>query len=133
MTETRAFPLADVLSVTTPLLLSERKAEGLTDLLNWMTGDHLELWQLPRAADEARPALIAQHPFLADLQPPAVGGRLRKVTLLMWLATATMTHGGTLDVLPLTGWVHQPPLQELVDRVELAHLRTAPSGTEVPR
>lgn len=133
MTEPRAFPLADVLSVTTPLLLSERKVEGLTDLLNWMTGDALELWQLPRAADEARPALIAQHPFLADLQPPAASGRLRKVTLSMWLATATMTHGGTLDVLPLTDWVHQPPLQEFVDRVELARLAATPSDPGSPR
>lgn len=128
MPETRSFPLADVLSVTTPLLLSDRKMDGLTDLLNWMTGDDLEMWQLPRAADEARPVLVARYPFLADLQPPTGGGRFRKLTLQMWLATATLTHGGTVDVAPLTDWVHQDPVQEFVDRIELAKLTTTPGS-----
>lgn len=122
---TRRFPLADILSVTTPNLLSERKADGLTDLLNWMTGDTLEVWQLPRAADEARPALIAQHPFLAELQPKrghSVPG------LRMWLRNAEEKHGAELDIQPLADWVHQHPGQELVDRIELAKLRT----TETP-
>lgn len=121
MTESRAFPLADVLSVTTGRLLSARKMDGLTDLLNWMTGDDLEIWQLLRAADEARPALIAQHPFLADLQPPA---GLSKLGLHMWLTTAILKTGGMPTVRPLTDWVHQHPVQEFVDRVELAKLRT---------
>jgi hypothetical protein len=122
MTETRAFPLADVLSVTTPNLLSARRMDGLTDLLNWMTGDDLELWQLPRAADEARPVLIAQHPFLADLQPPT---GLSTLGLHAWLMTAILKTGGTLTISPLADWVHQHPVQELVDRIELAKLRTA--------
>lgn len=92
MPETRTFPLADVLSVTTPLLLSARKVDGLTDLLDWMTGDRLELWQLPRAADEARPVLIEQHPFLADLQPPA---GLGLIALHAWLVTAIIKQGAT--------------------------------------
>lgn len=126
MTETRVFPLADVLSVTTPLLLSDRKMDGLTDLLNWMTGDTLELWQLPRAADEARPSLIAEHPFLADLQPTP---GLSKFGLRIWRMTAVMKHGVDLEISPLEGWVHQHPVQEFFDRVELAKLPTAPSDS----
>lgn len=123
MTEPRSFPLADVLSVTTPRLLSDRGMGGLADLLNFMTGDSLETWQLLRAADEARPALIAQHPFLADLQP---SGELNKLGLRMWRLNVVMKHGADLPVLPLTGWVHQDPVEEFVDRVELAQLETAP-------
>lgn len=121
MAESRTFPLADVLSVTTPLMLSERGEDGLTDLLNFMTGDELEMWQLPRAADEAQPVLIAQHPFLAELQPPA---GLSKLGLRIWLMNRVLKHGATLDVQPLTDWVHQHPIQEFVDRVELASLTT---------
>lgn len=118
----RAFPLADVLSVTTPKLLSERRMDGLTDLLNWMTGDELEMWQLLRAADEARPMLVAQHPFLGSLQPPA---RCDMATLRQWLDDAVREHGAELVITPLVDWVHQNPAQEFVDRVELAKLRTS--------
>ncbi|MFW3477251.1 hypothetical protein [Streptomyces microflavus] len=55
MTETRSVPLADVLSVTTPNLLSARQMDGLIDLLNWMTGDQLEVWQLPGPPTNAPP------------------------------------------------------------------------------
>lgn len=128
MPEPRTFPLADVLSVTTPFLLSDRDADGLTDLLNWMTGDTLELWQLPRAADEAQPVLIAQHPFLADLQP-AKG--MRKPELRSWLRDAVTQYGADLPVLPLAAWAHQDPVEEFTDRMDLARLTVAiPPTTE---
>lgn len=122
MPQPRAFPLADVLSVTTPRLLSDRGMDGLTGLLNWMTGDTLEMWQLLRAADEARPVLIAQHPFLADLQPPVGcdGSTLRR-----WLDDAVRERGAALTVTAIPDWVHQDPVQEFVDRMDLARLKTA--------
>lgn len=121
MTDSRPFPLADILSVTTPALLSRRRMEGLGDLLNYLTGDNLKTWQYLRAADECAVALCAQHPFLADLQPPQ---GLDKQDLYAWLVEAERTHGNEVTVVPLAEWQHQDPNVELLDRIHLAQLRT---------
>ncbi|MGQ4351971.1 hypothetical protein ACN6LJ_004662 [Streptomyces drozdowiczii] len=121
MTETRSAPLADILSVTTPHLLSARQMDGLIDLLNWMTGDELEMWQLHRAADECAPALIAQHPVLDGLAPPP---GCSKPALRLWLSSVERQHGTYLKITRLSSWARQNPVQELRDRVELANLPT---------
>ncbi|MEV5862406.1 hypothetical protein AB0L83_22160 [Streptomyces sp. NPDC052071] len=126
MTETRSVPLADVLSVTTPNLLSARQMDGLTGLLNWMTGDELEMWQLPRAADECAPALIMQHPVLEGLAPPP---GCSKPALRVWLSSTERQHGTHLDVARISHWVHQDPVQEFRDRVELVNLPTTSPKT----
>ncbi|MER5653405.1 hypothetical protein ABT076_10360 [Streptomyces sp. NPDC002131] len=123
---TRAFPLADILSVTTGLLLTQRtenRGAALDEIFEYMTGEELAWWQAPRAADACIEAFIAQHPFLTDLKPPMVAKTpIGKATLLLWLTTAQLKHGTTLDVEPLADWVHQNKGQELVDRIELANL-----------
>jgi len=121
MTDRRTFPLADVLSVTTPSLLSRHGMEGLTELLNHMTGDDLKPWQLLRAADEAAIALCAQHQFLASLQPPQGAD---KPDLYAWLVEAERTHGEEIPVTPLADWNRQDPNVELLDRIHLAKLHT---------
>lgn len=115
----RQFPLADILSVTTEKLLSRRRMDGVADLLNWMTGDRLELWQMLRAGNECKEALIVQHPFLVELQPPDVRS---KADLYAWLIEAERVHGEQLPVGALTGWVSQDPGVELLDRIHLARL-----------
>ncbi|MET7365980.1 hypothetical protein ABZS61_09135 [Streptomyces sp. NPDC005566] len=122
MTETRRVALADVLSVTTPHLLSTRERDGLTDLLNWMTDDSLEFWQLQRAADVCAPALITQHPALEGLAPPP---GCSKPALRLWLSQVEKLHGKQLEVARLPEWSHEDPEQELVDRLDLVHLPTA--------
>lgn len=121
MSDTRAFPLADVLSVTTPALLSRRRMDGLGGLLTYMTGDKLKTWQYLRAADECAAALCDQHPFLVDLQPPQ---GIDKPDLYAWLVEAERTHGGLIRVAPLADWKHQDPTDELRDRIDLARLPT---------
>lgn len=119
---TRTFPLADVLSTTTPTLLSRRGMEGLGDLLNYMTGDTLAQWQFLRAADECAAALCDQHPLLSELQPPQGAD---KADLYAWLVEAERVHGGEVEVAPLADWRHQDPSVELLDRIHLAKIRTA--------
>ncbi|WP_037616417.1 hypothetical protein [Streptomyces aureus] len=125
---TRTFPLADILSVTTGLLLTQRTGErgaALDEIFEFMTGEKLAWWQAPRAADACTEALVAQHPFLADLVPPKVAqAPIGKATLLMWLTTAQLKHGTKLDIEPLTDWVHQAKGQELIDQIELVNLQT---------
>lgn len=114
MTDSKAFPLADVLSITTDKLLSREHMAGIYKLLNYMTGDDLFTHQLPRAGDACTPALIAQHPFLAALKPPQgadVGD------LLVWLAEAERVHGSTITVRPLKAWQHRDHIEEACDLV----------------
>lgn len=58
MSEAREFDLADILSVTTELLLSHRHMDGLYDLMGFMVGEDLMTHQLPRAARACKPELL---------------------------------------------------------------------------
>jgi hypothetical protein len=126
--EARTFPLADILSVTTGLMLTRRTPKpgaALDEIFEFMTGEKLAWWQAPRAADACTEAFTRQHPFLAELQPPKVQKTpIGKAALLLWLTTAELKHGTQLTVKPLTDWVHQDQGQELLDRVELVNLPT---------
>lgn len=123
---TRTFPLADILSVTTGLLLTrrtEKPGTALDEMFEFMTGEKLDWWQAPRAADACTEAFIQQHPFLAEIgQPPVGQGSIRKAALALWLLGIELKYGTTLAVEPLTGWVHQDSAQELIDRVEIVNL-----------
>ncbi|WP_406418483.1 hypothetical protein [Streptomyces sp. NBC_01614] len=123
---TRTFPLADILSVTTGLLLTrrtEKPGKALDEIFEFMTGEKLDWWQTPRAADACTEAFIAQHPFLADLKPAKVSNTpIGKATLVFWLVGAELKHGTTVAVEPLTDWTHQDSSQELVDRIEIVNL-----------
>lgn len=123
---TRSFPLADILSVTSGLLLTRRApspGSALDEIIEYMTGEQLAWWQAPRAADACTEAFIAQHPFLAELKPPQVAeSPIGKATLMFWLFGAELKHGTMLTVEPLTDWVHQDKGQELLDRIELVNL-----------
>jgi hypothetical protein len=99
MTDTRDFPLADILSITTGRLLSHRHMDGVYEILNHLTGDNLMTHQLPRAAETCRPALIAQHPFLVDLT----------------VAEAETKHGTSFPVTPLAVWERRNPIAEAVE------------------
>lgn len=129
----RSFPLADILSVTTGLLLTRRTPHpgaALDEILTFMTGEKLAWWQAPRAADACTEAFHAQHPFLASLRPPkatgssAMGKAVGKAALQFWLFGAELKHGTELEIEPLTDWVHQNQAEELLDRIHLANLPT---------
>jgi hypothetical protein len=60
----RFFDISDVLSVTTPYLVSSRHMEGVYDILNFLTGDNLFTHQLPRACRESQDWLRTQYPQL---------------------------------------------------------------------
>ncbi|GAA1431824.1 hypothetical protein GCM10009601_51630 [Streptomyces thermospinosisporus] len=111
---TQTFALADVLSVTTEKLLSRRHMDGIYEILNFMTGQNLFTHQLPDACDKAKPALLQQHPHLADVMPP---DGLDKHDLMAWLVEAERVHGETIEVTPLSDWEHRDPIEDLCDKV----------------
>ena len=110
----RSFPLADVLSITTGRLLSRRHMDGMYDLLGYMTGQDLYTHQLTTAADAAEPALLAQHPFLADLRPPA---GTDAPDLMAWLIDTERQHGEAIAVAPLADWEQRDPIEDACDSV----------------
>lgn len=110
---TRTFPLADVLSITTEKLLSRRHMDGIYELLNFMTGQDVYTHQIGHAVDKAKPALLAQHPHLTDVQPP---DDLDKPDLMAWLIETERTHGEELEVAPLTDWEHRDPIEDACDK-----------------
>lgn len=114
MTETRPMPLADVLSVTTDRLMSRRHVDGIYDLLRHMTGQDVYTHQLGKVADACAPALLEQHPFLRDLQPPE---GLDAPDLMAWLVETERVHGEEVSVTPLTTWQYRDPIEDAADAV----------------
>ncbi|ACU71840.1 hypothetical protein Caci_2931 [Catenulispora acidiphila DSM 44928] len=111
--EPRTFPIADVLSVTTGVLLSHDHIEGVYRILNFLTGDSLLTHQLPGAAEACRPQVIAQHPWLADIQPPA---GLNMADLFSWL-TAVESEHPEVALVPVATWERRDPIKEACDLV----------------
>ena len=109
----RSFHLGDVLSVTTGLLVSPDHMDGIYRILDFMVGESLMTHQLPRAAEECRPALFEQHPDLAAIARPTLPS---KEAAGAWLAEQVARFGEYRDVLPLRPGNHQhvDPLTELV-------------------
>lgn len=114
MSDSRSFPLADVLSITTGRLLPRRHMDGMYELLGYMTGQDLYTHQLGVAADRCGPALREQHPLLNALTPPPSGDL---ADLMAWLVEAERVHGEALLVRPLADWVRRDPIEDACDMV----------------
>ena len=113
MSETRAFHLGDILSITTERLVSPRHIEGVYDILGWMAGESLMTHQLVRVARECQKPLLAQHPDLRDIAVPRDLDSEGKVTA--WLAGQVILYGETREVTPLAAedHTHIDPITEL--------------------
>lgn len=111
------FHLGDVLSITTGRLVSPDLIAGVYRILDHMTGDELMTHVLPRASEACGPALLAQHPQLAEIVPPERFDG--KEHVFRWLAEQVAVYGERLEVAPLPAgsWERRDPIQELVERV----------------
>lgn len=101
----KQFHLGDILSITTDRLVSNRHMDGIYDILSYMTDDNLFTHQLPRASDECKPALLEQHPQLADVgvseldKIPDWQTRSGRAAMVgEWLAPLVVQFGEYLDV-----------------------------------
>lgn len=113
MSETRAFHLGDVLTVTTGRFLCPDGVDGLYKILGWMTGESLMTHQLMRAGDECREPLLAQHPDLAYVEVP--DDFESESAVRAWLADQVAFYGERREVSPLHEDDHTriDPLTEL--------------------
>lgn len=118
---TRMFALGDILSITSGALVSRDHMDGVYRILNFMTGDDLFTHQLPRASDECRPALSAQHPQLVGVDLPdglldgLVEQEARSAAIYRWLGEQEQRFGRELPITALTSDDHTgiDPIAEL--------------------
>jgi hypothetical protein len=112
-------PLGDILSVTTGRLVSRDHIGGVYKILDYMTGDSLFTHQLPRASSECRPALLAQHPQLGDIEVPEFEPGDTE-SIFSWLDEQEAIHGTHLDVDPLIIKVgdYSNPIGDLVQMTD---------------
>lgn len=113
MSQTKDFHIGAVLSITTDTLVAPMG--DIYGILNWMTGENLFTHQLPRAGEEARPALLRAHPQLADVTSDGVTPENWRA----WLDDKITRFGETLAVPKLTGDEHEriDPISELAEKV----------------
>lgn len=108
--ETRLFSLGQILSITTDIFCTPNFGD-VYEILNYMTGDSAYTHQLKRFADECRPYLLEQHPFLSEITAEMVEGSdcLNKVKQL------EITYGALHAVRPIHQEDHEKinPLTEL--------------------
>ena len=110
---TRNFHIGDILSITTGRLVSPSHMQGVYAILNYMTDDDLFTHQLPRAGEECKPYLLAQHPQLATVNAEEV----TRDNWREWLKEQIARFGYHLPVAPLPAGIHKhrDPLMEAVD------------------
>ncbi len=120
----RLFHLGDVLSVTTGILVSPRRSAGVGDLLGFMTGDSVFDHQVSRLIGECAPALLAQHPRLAEVVAP--DGFDDEASALAWLAEQVESLGEDLviEALPAVEHTRIDPFAELA--MKAPHLSVIP-------
>lgn len=105
----REFHLGQILSITTGRLVAPSGIQGVYEILNYMTGDSLFTHQLPRAGEACKPALLAQHPQLAEIDTTLVD----RTNWAEWLLIVVEKHGEMLPVEPLTeNWTTIDPMIE---------------------
>ncbi len=112
------FPVGDILSVMTGILVARDGIAAMYRLCDHMTGDTLMTHQLPRAAGECETSLREQFPDLAAVAMPDwsdVPRAGRQDAVFGWLDRVEAEHGATREVAPLAAGDHTriDPLAEL--------------------
>lgn len=125
--EAREFHLGDILSITTGLLVSPRRMEGVYDILNFLTGDNLFTHQLPRACSACKPFLFNRFPCfdspemdlevatLRLMMETSTGKANKKHLVTGWLSNQVAKYGETFEVKPVPSEAYKRihPIAEL--------------------
>lgn len=123
----KSFPIAVILNFADGRLLTS--IEDVYTFANFMTGDSLFTHQLPRAFREISPVLKKQLPFLAspefakdqEILTRSLDGAARECVRPIiddWLKDVAGSYGAEHMVTPLTEWMRQDPVSELIQMRE---------------
>lgn len=107
------FHIGDVLSITTGRLVSPDHIGGVYRICDYMLGTSHFTHQLPRASEEIRPHLLAQHPWLSQIVPPEEFED--EAHVWRWVAEQADEHGTMVRVVPVHEPVDRDPLDELAE------------------
>jgi hypothetical protein len=117
----KLFHIGDILSISTGILVSKRKMDGVYEILNWMLSDNLFTHQLPRAAEQVRPELLKQLPWLSEIEDPwwTKEGAPKPTydQCMEWTTEQAIKYGTFHRLTPLSDPVHINPLVELVEKI----------------
>ena len=91
-------------------------SEELYQVLNFLTGDNLFTYQLPRAFHACKNHVINQHPWLLELDVNSCN----KDTWRKWLSDAETRFGSEheLEALPDGKWMSVDPVREAIELME---------------
>lgn len=111
MEATAVFDLGTVLSVVTPILLTD--IGNVYEILNYMTGDNLYTHQLPRVAKEMQQVILEQYPNLAEVNTDGIG----RENWQEFLKKSIEKYGNSFPIIPCGLWQHKSinPQDELVE------------------
>lgn len=127
MSETKAFPTADVLSTITGRLMGD--IGGVYRVLEYMTGHPVYTHQIPRISREAESVVIALHPKLAQACKEAE--QVTRDNYKEWLATWLDRYGPEIAVPRMSREQHEDinPLTELAEKVHPDRIVVVDPGT----
>lgn len=123
--KTQLWPIAKILNFADGRLLTSM--EDVYEFANYMTGDNLFTHQLPRAFREVQPILQKQLPWLASpqflkdqemLTRSLDGAPDAKAVIADWLKDMAGSYGPEHTVAPLSEWMQQDPVSELIQMRE---------------
>jgi hypothetical protein len=125
MAEPRDFHICDILSVTHEVMISTRSMVGVQDVLSFVTGVDLEMFQLMRAAEAVSPGIVAQLPKSvrdAFPNPGAMYTFIKKLeaeygdrTLEEAVRILEDEHGQMISIRPVPGYEPDCPVEEAID------------------
>ena len=104
----KKFTIDCIISVATGILMPSCAREGfdqLYQILNYMCDDDFMTHQLPRAADEVKPYLFEQFPWLNDVDMNYITENAERCQEIVDVLTAK--HGATHEVIPMHQEDHQ--------------------------
>jgi D-mannonate dehydratase len=93
----KEFHIGDILSVTTGKALSPHLMDGLTEILEYMVREELQIYQMGPAARECTPYLLAEMPWLADISTEDVDHH----NIKEWLERVVSLYGEFHVVRPI--------------------------------
>lgn len=122
----RDFHIGDIVSLGAGVLVSPRGMEGIYEIAAFMAGEPVWTHQLPRVGREATPALLAQHPALAETFAEAE--QVNGDNWQDWLAKWAARHGEMLLIEPMNRDQHESidPVSELAEKVHPDRIIVAP-------
>lgn len=109
----REFHLAAILTVTHDVLLCQM--DSVYEIFAFMAGEPVWTHQLPRVGKEAAPAILRQHPQLAEIDASGVNAD----NWSPWLLEQIERYGEKLSIDPMTADDHEriDPMSELAEKV----------------